>query len=119
MYIFFSFLLGPCIAHPDKLINDMNQSIPMEFKDWTLMYGDYALMSYAVFVKTLADGRLAVKIYDSDYDLKISHDDTKPIINLNGMIRNFDEEKILQEHTFGNYKYVIYVFCSYIIIMRL
>ncbi|XP_058809189.1 uncharacterized protein LOC131674495 [Phymastichus coffea] len=74
----------PCIAHAHELINDMNQMIPMEFRDWTLMSGDYGLMSYAVFVKTIADDKVAVRVYVLDHVLEVTPSESEPIITLNG-----------------------------------
>nr|QGV11543.1 Vg6 [Tetrastichus brontispae] len=97
--------IRPCIAHAHDLINDMNQTIPMEFKDWTLMSGDHGLMSYAVLVKIVGGDKVAVRIYVPDHVLEVNPGETKPAIILDGNVIPYDDEEIsLPTFDTTNYK---------------
>ena len=86
---------GPCIAHVNDVITDLNQTIPMDFKDWTLMSGDYGLLTYAVFVKSIKNNQMAVKIYSCTYVLEIQPGTVKPIVTLNDMVVSDYEKGVL------------------------
>lgn len=74
---------GPCVAHADEVINDLNQTVKMNFKEWTLLSGDHELMSWAVFVKSEDGQKVAMKMFFSDKELTVhSADDLKPIITM-------------------------------------
>ncbi|XP_014217292.1 uncharacterized protein LOC106645848 [Copidosoma floridanum] len=62
--------IRPCIAHANDVITDLNQTLPMDLKNWTLLSGDHELMTYAVFVKSIKD-KVSVKIYAGMHVLEI------------------------------------------------
>lgn len=43
----------------------------MDFKNWTLMSGDHELMTFAVFVRTVVNNTLALKVFIGPHVLEI------------------------------------------------
>ncbi|KAL7299982.1 hypothetical protein TKK_0007297 [Trichogramma kaykai] len=87
--------IRPCIAHADDVITDLNQTIPIDFKEWTLISGDYGLMTYAIFVKAVSTDNVAVKIFAGMYVLEVQPTVSKPIVTINGVIVNDYEKGVL------------------------
>ena len=78
------------------MINDLNQTVPMIFKDWTLMYGDYNYMSFAIFVKTI-DDKIAMKIYSRDNILEVQPGKSKSVYTFDGTMLDNDQLQLLEE----------------------
>ncbi|XP_001606130.2 vitellogenin-3-like isoform X1 [Nasonia vitripennis] len=88
--------IRPCIVHSNDLINDLNQTISMDLKDWTLMTGDYALLSYAVLVKAEQENKVALRIYTNDHVLEVKPGQLKPIVILDGaVITNYEKGTVI------------------------
>lgn len=60
------------------------------------MIGDYALLSYAVFVKAEQENKVALKIYTHDHVLEVKPGQLKPIIILDGeVITNYEKGTVI------------------------
>lgn len=84
------------MAHVDEVINDLNQTIKMNFKNWTLLSGDHELLTWAIFVKSEDGEKVAMKMFFGDKVLTISsEDDLRPIVKLGDDVLNFKDNEVI------------------------
>lgn len=70
--------------------------IPFVMSDkWTLVSGDYIDSTYAVFVKSVQNTKLAMKIYVADHEMEIMPNDSNTLVSVDGKIVNQHEKGVI------------------------
>ncbi|XP_072766849.1 larval-specific very high density lipoprotein [Anoplolepis gracilipes] len=74
-----------CTVYPKTLITLDEGVFPVVTSDkWTLVSGDYIDQTFAVFVKSMQDNTLAMKMYVGDHELKIVSDENNAVVTVDG-----------------------------------
>lgn len=75
-----------CTIYPKTLITGKG-TIPFVMSDkWTLVSGDYVDQTYGIFVKSVQDNALAVKMYVADHEMNIVPHENHTVVIVDGNV---------------------------------
>ncbi|XP_012220182.1 vitellogenin-5 [Linepithema humile] len=74
-----------CTIYPQSLITLENGMLPFVVTDkWTLVSSDHIDQTYAVFVKSVQNNKLAMKVYVADHEMEVMPNDVDVVVSIDG-----------------------------------
>lgn len=95
-----------CTIYPQSLVTLDEGVIPFVTLDkWTLVSGDHIDRTYAIFVKSVQNTKLAVKMYIGDHEMEIIPNDVNVHVSVDGKVVNQHERGVMvpkdEPHSFA------------------
>lgn len=79
------FLTETCTVYPKVMVTFDNGIMPFVLPDkWTLVSGDHIDQTYAVFVKSVQNDKLAMKVYVAGHEMDVMPNDAGVVISVDG-----------------------------------
>ncbi|KAG7189215.1 hypothetical protein KM043_008778 [Ampulex compressa] len=92
LYKYTNDMIKTCTVYPQVLITLDNGTLPFVVSDqWTLISGDHVDQTFAVFVKSVPDNKLATKVFVGGHELEIVPSDVKPVTVNGNIVKHYEK----------------------------
>lgn len=98
------FLTEICTIHPQVLITFDNSVIPFVlFDKWTLLTGDHVHQTYAVFVKSVQNNKLAMRVYVADHEVDVTPNGVNAVVSVDGNMMDHKKGIVIPQNELKSY----------------